>query len=133
LLTLPARISSVKANHCEHCHGHYVDSVSLRGYLNDRAIARSFERLLQLARDGQPSRRGLECPVCRTHSYHEIRREGVHLDVCATCGGLYFDGGEAEVYLRKVREPQPSRPAADRAFGADDGAILVSELFGMFY
>jgi Zn-finger nucleic acid-binding protein len=110
LLTLQARVGGAATYTCEECRGHYVAGASLHDYLDRHAGVRTFERLLQCARDAQPSTRDLKCPDCGTASYHEVRSQGVLIDACATCGSLYFDKGEANRYLYAARlRPTPNR------------------------
>jgi len=44
----------------------------------------------------------LICPNCET-GMNEILRNGVHIDVCPKCRGVWLDGGEMEKLLSQVR------------------------------
>ncbi|GEM82815.1 MAG: hypothetical protein KatS3mg074_162 [Meiothermus sp.] len=45
----------------------------------------------------------LICPNCET-GMNEIQRNGVHIDVCPKCRGVWLDGGELEKLLGQVRQ-----------------------------
>ncbi|MCX7600807.1 MAG: zf-TFIIB domain-containing protein [Meiothermus sp.] len=45
----------------------------------------------------------LICPHCET-GMNEIQRNGVHIDVCPKCRGVWLDGGEMEKLLGQVRQ-----------------------------
>ncbi|GIW35691.1 zf-TFIIB domain-containing protein [Meiothermus sp.] len=45
----------------------------------------------------------LICPNCET-GMNEIQRNGVHIDVCPSCRGVWLDGGEMEKLLGQVRQ-----------------------------
>jgi len=45
----------------------------------------------------------LICPNCET-GMNEIQRNGVHIDVCPRCRGVWLDGGELEKLLGQVRQ-----------------------------
>ncbi len=45
----------------------------------------------------------LICPNCET-GMNEIQRNGVHIDVCPRCRGVWLDGGEMEKLLGQVRQ-----------------------------
>lgn len=54
----------------------------------------------------------LFCPVCRG-AMREIDREGVTIDVCTQCRGVWLDRGE----LEKLAALMPAGAAADRQRG----------------
>ena len=43
----------------------------------------------------------MECPVCRI-ALVVVEREGIELDWCVTCRGLWFDEGELELLAEKT-------------------------------
>ena len=45
------------------------------------------------------------CPRCQSEALHEKIVAGVELDVCSSCGGMYFDWGE----LAKVLQTKESK------------------------
>lgn len=47
------------------------------------------------------------CPRCRRPTLVERNREGVALDVCENCQGLWLDRGELEVLLAQSRRRSP--------------------------
>nr|WP_200862122.1 zf-TFIIB domain-containing protein [Asticcacaulis sp. AC402] len=58
----------------------------------------------------------MSCPVCRG-SFREVLREGILIDVCTQCRGVWLDRGELEKLLALARdegaiEAPPQRPAA---------------------
>jgi Zn-finger nucleic acid-binding protein len=40
----------------------------------------------------------MQCPVCRVPTY-VVEFEQIELDVCADCGGIWFDHGELDLLL----------------------------------
>lgn len=58
----------------------------------------------------------LACPLCRA-TLREVNREGVAIDVCGQCRGIWLDRGELEKLLAMAR-------GSDAAF-ADGGAPLT--------
>jgi hypothetical protein len=45
----------------------------------------------------------MKCPKCG-HDLEEVRLEGVTVDRCATCEGVFFDAGELDQLLLKKAE-----------------------------
>lgn len=48
----------------------------------------------------------LKCPVCEG-AFREVLREGILIDVCTQCRGVWLDRGELEKLLAFAREEQP--------------------------
>jgi Zn-finger nucleic acid-binding protein len=40
----------------------------------------------------------MKCPKCGA-DMREIERQGIKVDQCGSCGGIYFDRGELELLL----------------------------------
>lgn len=57
--------------------------------------------------------RGLPCPRCEAHSLVEQERDGVTIDRCTRCRGIWLDRGELERLLEQAR-------ADERAAAEDD-------------
>jgi uncharacterized protein len=55
----------------------------------------------------------LSCPVCRA-GFREVLREGILIDVCTQCRGVWLDRGELEKLLSLSRgsEEEAARPQA---------------------
>jgi Zn-finger nucleic acid-binding protein len=64
------------------------------------------------------------CPRCETSTLREIDRDGVAIDQCPDCRGVWLDRGELEKLVnRAVREIEDAeaRAAARSAGGHDQG------------
>lgn len=46
----------------------------------------------------------MNCPRCQAAALHEIDREGITLDRCERCRGIWLDRGELEKLLSRGRE-----------------------------
>jgi len=61
----------------------------------------------------------MRCPRCETTTLDEKDREGVVVDVCAQCRGMWLDRGELEKLIaraaRDLDELEQQRPAAPAA------------------
>jgi Zn-finger nucleic acid-binding protein len=53
----------------------------------------------------------LDCPVCRA-PFREVLMDGVLIDVCTRCSGVWLDRGELERLLHRRRGPDGGGPAA---------------------
>ncbi len=53
----------------------------------------------------------MQCPVCQG-TFREVVREGIIIDVCSQCKGVWLDRGELEKLLASVRteDTYPSMP-----------------------
>jgi Zn-finger nucleic acid-binding protein len=66
----------------------------------------------------------LSCPVCKG-AMREVNREGILIDVCTQCRGVWLDRGELEKLAAfmptPMSAPRPMRPAPDdRGYRDDD-------------
>lgn len=55
----------------------------------------------------------LACPLCRA-ALREVNREGVAIDVCGQCRGVWLDRGELDKLLEIARQPDASFQAVAR-------------------
>ncbi len=53
----------------------------------------------------------MDCPVCR-EPLIVAEREGIELDVCPWCHGLWFDAGELGLLAEKLGRPLPTAEGA---------------------
>lgn len=50
----------------------------------------------------------MRCPVCDDVRMREIEKDGVMIDVCPDCKGVWLDRGELEKLMSEVREIRPA-------------------------
>ncbi len=46
----------------------------------------------------------MKCPVCNEARMREVEKNGVTLDICPDCKGVWLDRGELDKLLGEVRE-----------------------------
>jgi Zn-finger nucleic acid-binding protein len=46
----------------------------------------------------------MNCPVCDNTRMREVEKDGILIDVCPTCKGVWLDRGELEKLMQEVRE-----------------------------
>ncbi|MCY9543951.1 zf-TFIIB domain-containing protein [Paenibacillus alvei] len=46
----------------------------------------------------------MNCPICNNVRMREVEKEGVVIDVCPDCKGVWLDRGELEKLMSDVRE-----------------------------
>lgn len=71
----------------------------------------------------EPPRQGLQCPKCRG-VMRTYDRQGVHIEQCDTCRGIFLDFGELEALIRlesQVRQAPPMAPGNGPAWGDHHG------------
>lgn len=60
---------------------------------------------------------GMHCPRCSEPVLDEREREGITVDVCPACRGVWLDRGELERFLARARDAwEPRLPDDDRAY-----------------
>ncbi|MBP1994055.1 TFIIB-type zinc ribbon-containing protein [Paenibacillus eucommiae] len=46
----------------------------------------------------------MKCPICDDVRMREVEKNGVHIDVCPDCKGVWLDRGELDKLMTDVRE-----------------------------
>ncbi|MDY7095183.1 MAG: zf-TFIIB domain-containing protein [Acidobacteriota bacterium] len=87
-------IKGFEVEQCPQCKGHWLDRVTVSGILDQTGspfAAAAFETSLsQLARRDTD----LACPHCEEGHLACAELQGVGVEICATCLGIFFDLGE---------------------------------------
>ena len=105
---------------CAQCRGHFIRAQPLSEFLSDHHRPQIFRHLLEKAAESRRSVRPLTCPDCRARSYRTANVSAMALDICATCGGIYFDRGEADTWFHNLGGRR--HPVRDTVNNADAGA-----------
>lgn len=50
----------------------------------------------------------MKCPVCNDVRMREVEKDGVLIDVCPDCKGVWLDRGELEKLMSEIREVRPA-------------------------
>ncbi|MFC5699786.1 zf-TFIIB domain-containing protein [Cohnella faecalis] len=46
----------------------------------------------------------MNCPVCESTRMREVEKDGILIDICPSCKGVWLDRGELEKLMQGVRE-----------------------------
>ncbi|KIL34566.1 hypothetical protein SD71_19070 [Cohnella kolymensis] len=46
----------------------------------------------------------MNCPVCEGSRMREVEKDGILIDICPTCKGVWLDRGELDKLMEDVRE-----------------------------
>ncbi|WP_018753965.1 zf-TFIIB domain-containing protein [Paenibacillus sanguinis] len=50
----------------------------------------------------------MRCPICNDVRMGEVEKDGVMIDVCPECKGVWLDRGELEKLMKEIREIRPA-------------------------
>ncbi|GIP50828.1 zf-TFIIB domain-containing protein [Paenibacillus sp. DXFW5] len=50
----------------------------------------------------------MKCPVCNDVRMREVEKDGVLIDVCPDCKGVWLDRGELEKLMSEIRDIRPA-------------------------
>lgn len=53
----------------------------------------------------------MKCPVCTTESLVMSERQGVEIDYCPTCRGVWLDRGELDKIIEKATSAEKGSPS----------------------
>lgn len=82
-----------------------------------REVREALERVQKAQED---SRGRIRCPKCAFQMDEQVR-QGIIVDVCRGCRGVYFDDGEVDALIQAVTAAHPA---------AEEQAGLLRRLFG---
>ncbi len=51
------------------------------------------------------------CPVCKTTELKMTDRQGIEIDYCPQCRGVWLDRGELDKLIERSAADEPTRPA----------------------
>ena len=54
----------------------------------------------------------MKCPICKEPELVMSERQGIEIDYCPTCRGVWLDRGELDKIVEKSMEAAPVRPAS---------------------
>ena len=86
----------IRSHICPSCNGAWISGASLHRLFAREEDAPHIEEALETImsfdfRDGR-----LPCPTCQGKRLQTLEVDGVELDYCVSCKGLFFDPGELE-------------------------------------
>ncbi len=93
---------------CEKCVGVWLTREALQRPSVDPAALPPASRVP--SREPRRSRKHPSCPVCRRGLVAE-RVEGIEIDRCLHCGGVWVDPGEYDAVRQRIESPHPTSPA----------------------
>jgi uncharacterized protein len=73
----------------------------------------------------------MKCPICTDTDLMMAERQGVEIDYCPDCRGVWLDRGELDVIVERSRGQSASTPGKqDRYDDRDKGSKKKSSIFG---
>jgi uncharacterized protein len=63
------------------------------------------------ATDARSEEPEMKCPVCQTPDLLMTDRQGIEIDYCGTCRGVWLDRGELDKLIERASEPAATAPA----------------------
>lgn len=112
------RAGRVNVDICPNCRGTFVDGIELRRVVGDDALALALSGLR-----GAPEE-PMDCVACERPMYFDTV-DGIELDHCVDCLGVWLDAGEVERLARrtdaiaKARAPKLDAVLRDVARGLE--------------
>lgn len=109
---------------CSSCHGVWFSRAALAACVRQRGGSVTAPPAPVHARFS-PTLRHLPCPICQPDRLVAHLHEGIEVDSCPRCHGVWLDHGEMERLLRLPRAPTGS--AKSDASIKDTGATSTKE------
>ena len=106
LASMAAQSTSTSHLHrCQECEGAWVTAQTIAALLSERPNAQgALKRLTTALSEGTHST--LPCPECPKVHLWSHRFEGIEIDTCGSCSGIFFDAGELSQFLVQALTPK---------------------------
>jgi Zn-finger nucleic acid-binding protein len=117
----------IAINSCLYCNGKWIRFDALKGILEKEKKAPSIIDIKRAFQSQHDNNAGRCCPECDNQQLFQIIIQGVELDLCPVCYGLFFDEGE----LKQIF-PMSENATKDTGVGASlatEGLLWVVYLF----
>ena len=109
---------------CETCHGIWLDREQLSRFVRDPAGTNALPKVKVVSGKASGSARTKLCPSCGPTALTAKVVDGVEIDLCPACHGIWLDAGELDSIVARYRRKQTLANAADQ--GSDIFADLVT-------
>ena len=64
----------------------------------------------------------MKCPVCKDANLTMTDRQGIEIDYCPECRGVWLDRGELDKLIERAERPRVDSPERhEQRFSNDDG------------
>jgi len=110
-------VGQLRVWHCATCSGMWLPAGVFHAHVGHVSV---------IGR-GRPA--GLLCPH-DAHALTAVIHRGVELDVCGTCGGIWFDNGELQKILAQSSDPARRFLDGDSGSTVSDAASVAVDLLG---
>lgn len=102
---------------CEICHGFWFSREQLTGFLSNGNHVKLLPKRKAFSAKVQHSASTRSCPACDKSDLSAKLIDGVEIDVCLRCHGIWLDAGELELIITRYHRKQKLNAAVDG--GAD--------------
>ncbi len=106
----PVDITGHDAWSCIYCHGHWVEFETLENISRELNPWQEQAAPIQLRELNPPAEGDRVCPKCPSIKLHVLKNDGLELDICKGCKGLFFDDGELEQVVGEIPEKEGIPP-----------------------
>jgi Zn-finger nucleic acid-binding protein len=114
---------------CKHCAGLWFEREAIEARGGDLATVPNRSRRPAAVRAPTKPRR---CPACKS-ALSVFLVEGLEIDRCPSCGGVWLDPGEYDAVRAQLRKPAPSprHPRSPDIGDAVSGLVAEETLIGV--
>ena len=111
---------------CDLCHGMWFSKDQLRHCLQQGIFLPSHRLMVATAKRTKASSMQLNCPQCGNSRLVARQIDGIEIDLCPGCKGIWLDAGELQLILQWHRK-RAKATAGTKASTANDIADVLLE------
>jgi Zn-finger nucleic acid-binding protein len=106
---------TAQALFCRTCHGIWFSREHLAAFLRSASGTKPLPRKKVFSQKSPLSASERLCPSCESIDLSPRVIDGVEIDVCPTCSGVWLDAGELELIVTRFRRKQKMNALSDNA------------------
>jgi hypothetical protein len=104
----PKIIVGYDTRSCIYCNGDWITFETINTIITELSETKERDSADNLILDEIIHEGSRKCPKCENKNLHVVDVEGMELDICKTCRGIFFDDGELEMLVGKIPEEDSS-------------------------
>lgn len=101
--------------YCETCHGLWLSREQLSRFLRNPAVATALPKVKVFSGKHVDFTSPRLCPLCKSAALFTKAVDGVEIDLCSRCHGIWLDAGELDLIIKRYQRKKKLANVADNA------------------
>lgn len=118
---------------CFYCEGIWVPRPCLAELIHAEKTALTLSAIAELAASPQSRATQKACPECEEGTLTASMAAGFEIDICQSCGGIFYDKGELQAFFPNTNRPDAAASAVAGAVGTEAAFWALAAILGSLF